>query len=228
MTGPGGRTLPDGAHPPCRIFVADTRAAERSTRAQKFQICIAAYRGRWCWSPVCARASRGVASTPGAAGIRIESTCAPWLGGVRNLLVEAVGTGVHLAGHDGAAGMAGVFDDDEFRAGPGVGELPRGAGAAAEVVAAVDQDPGDAGQLAGLADQRTVLEETVVREVVRADAHERQLRVVGSVAVRAGAPTAFLRDDRVLPGHPLGRGPRPDTDVGVLHHPRVRLEQTRD
>ena len=27
---------------------------------------------------------------------------------------------------------------------------------------------------------------------------------------------------------PLGRGPRPDLDVGVLHHSRVCLEQTRD
>jgi len=30
----------------------------------------------------------------------------------------------------------------------------------------------------------------------------------GPVAVRAGAPAAFLRDDRVLPGRPFGRAPR--------------------
>src|SRR5450756_2837825 len=101
---------------------------------------------------------------------------------VRDLLVEAAGSGVPLAGHGGAAGVAGVFDDDELGAGPGAGELPRGAGAAAEVVAAVDQNAGDAGQLAGLADQHAVLEESAVREVVRADAHERQLRVVGPVS----------------------------------------------
>src|ERR1700732_3940961 len=84
--------------------------------------------------------------------------------------------------------------------GPGAGELPRGAGAAAEVVAAVDQHAGDAGQCAGLADQHAVLEERVVREVVRADPHERQLRVVGPVAVGARAPLAFLGVDDVLPG----------------------------
>jgi hypothetical protein len=37
----------------------------------------------------------------------------------------------------------------------------------------VDQDAGDSGQLAGLADQHAVFEEAVVREVVRADADER-------------------------------------------------------
>jgi hypothetical protein len=37
----------------------------------------------------------------------------------------------------------------------------------------VDQDAGDSGQLAGLADQNAVFEEAVVREVVRADADER-------------------------------------------------------
>jgi hypothetical protein len=135
---------------------------------------------------------------------------------------------VHLVGHGGAAGVAGVFDDDELGAGPGAGELPRGVGAAAEVVAAVDQDAGDGGQLAGLADQDAVLEETVVREVVRADAHERQLRVVGPVAVGAGAPVGFLRDDGVFPCQPLGCGLGLDTDVGVLHHLGVRLEQARD
>src|SRR5205809_534563 len=72
---------------------------------------------------------------------------------VRDLLVEAVGGGVHLLGHRGAAGVAGVLDDNELGTGPGAGEFPRGAGAAAEVVAAVDQDAGNAGQLAGLADQ---------------------------------------------------------------------------
>ncbi len=80
---------------------------------------------------------------------------------------------MHLLGHGGAASVAGVFDDDELGTGPGAGELPRGAGAAAVVIAAVDQDAGDSGQLAGLADQHAVFEETVVREVVRADADER-------------------------------------------------------
>ena len=51
------------------------------------------------------------------------------LGGVGDLLVEAVGGGVRLVGHGGAASVAGVFDDDELGAGPGGGEFPRGAGA---------------------------------------------------------------------------------------------------
>ena len=68
----------------------------------------------------------------------------------------------------------------------------------------------------------------VVREVVRADAHERELRVVGTVAVRAGAPVAFLRDDRVLPGHPLGRGPRPDLESGSSIIRAYACEQPRD
>src|SRR6266567_8310942 len=156
---------------------------------------------------------------PAAQGARREPLARPRaarLGRVRYLLVEAIGSGMHLVGHGGAAGVAGVFDDDELGAGPGAGELPRGAGAAAEVVAAVDQDAGDAGQLAGLADQLAVLQETVVREVVRADAHERQLRVVGPVAVRAGAPVAFLRDDRVLPGQ-TASPPRPAAQQPLLH-----------
>src|SRR5215469_7402674 len=167
-------------------------------------------------APGC-RASGGRASSV-CAGVRFDSRCVPRLGAACDLLVEAAGGGVHLVGHGGAAGVAGVFDDDELGTGPGAGELPRGAGATAEVVATVDQDAGDAGQLAGLADQHAVLEETVVREVVRADAHEGQLRVVGPVAVCAGGSASFLRDDRILPGRPLGRGPRPDPDVGVLHH----------
>jgi len=70
----------------------------------------------------------------------------PRLGGSCDLLVQAAGGGVHLVGHGGAAGMAGVFDDDELGTGPGAGELPRGAGATAEVVTTVDQDAGDAGR----------------------------------------------------------------------------------
>src|ERR1700721_624242 len=118
-------------------------------------------------------------ATPGVAGRGAEA--APGAGPARTGGGE---DGVHLVSQGGAAGVAGVFDDDEPGAGPGTGELPRGAGAAAEVVAAVNQNTGDAGQLAGLGDQHAVLEETVVREVVRADAHERQLRVVGPVVVR--------------------------------------------
>jgi hypothetical protein len=41
--------------------------------------------------------------------------------------------------------VTGVLDDDELGTGPGPGEFPRGIGAAAEVVAAVNQDTGKAG-----------------------------------------------------------------------------------
>jgi len=84
---------------------------------------------------------------PAAQGARREPLVrlrGPRLGRVRDLLMEAAGGGVRLAGQ-GTAGAAGVFGDDELGAGPGAGEFPRGAGAAAGVVAAVDQHAGDRG-----------------------------------------------------------------------------------
>jgi hypothetical protein len=55
---------------------------------------------------------------------------------------------VHRFLHRGAAGVPGVFDDNEFGVGPGMGEFPCGDDGAAEITATVDQDAWNAGQLA--------------------------------------------------------------------------------
>ena len=54
--------------------------------------------------------------------------------------------------------VAGVGNDVELDLGPGLLELPRGQGRSAAVVAALDDDAGNAAQLLGVAQQLTFLE----------------------------------------------------------------------
>jgi hypothetical protein len=135
---------------------------------------------------------------------------------------------VHRLAHGHAAGVAGVVDDNQLGAWPGAGELPRGDGRTADIGAAVDQHTGDARQPAGLAEQFVVVKEAAVSEVVRADADEGNLVLAGPGAVLPGIPVALHRDDRVLPGQPLGGGVRTNLGVGVFHEPSVGAQQARD
>ena len=76
--------------------------------------------------------------------------------------------------------MAGVVIDEQFHAGPGPGQLPRGRRRAAQVEAAVDQHAGDPGQPPGVADHGAIGEKSAVGVVVRADPDEGQHVVIAS------------------------------------------------
>src|ERR1035438_3814387 len=123
-------------------------------------------------------------------------------GSAGNRGVEAIeGRETHLA-HGGAAGVTGTLDDDQFGARPGSSEVPRGDRRPADVTPAVDEDTRNASQLAGVTDQRAVVKETIVAEVVRADPHERHPLVVQLVAVHPRGAVALPGNQRVFPGQP--------------------------
>jgi hypothetical protein len=73
-------------------------------------------------------------------------------------------------------------------------------------------------------DERNVRRRIVAEEVC-ADAHERDLRVGLLIAVHPWGAVGLVRDDRVLPGEPVGCGLLPDRPVRVPHQPRVGRQQ---
>ena len=116
-------------------------------------------------------------------------------------------------------------EDDETCCRPRAAELPGGVERAREIQAAVDQHPGDAAEGRRVAQDGALLEPRAVREVVRADANEREHRVVGTVAVAAGRRAGVERQDGVLPRAPVPCRAVAHERIGVLHQPRVRGDE---
>ena len=86
----------------------------------------------------------------------------------------------------------------------------------------MDQHAGDPGQPPGVADHGTVVEESAMGVVVRAEADERQHVVVHGLAVCHRLRVRLQRQHHALPAVPARCGPRPHRGIGVLHQPGVR------
>jgi hypothetical protein len=96
-------------------------------------------------------------------------------------------------------GVAGIGDDIELGPRPGAVQFPGGAQGADEVVAPLDDDPGDIGQVIGVAQELIGLQEGPVDEVVTLDARQTQGHMgVGEVGLQVGV------------GQQGGGAPRPE------------------
>ena len=102
--------------------------------------CLAAFTAPGGWLPL----SRGLTGAAGSCGALVLVESGDYLGG------------------EAAATVAGVVDDDEAAVGPRSVELPGGVEGAGDVVAAVDEDPGDPGEAVHAREYLTVGEVAAV------------------------------------------------------------------
>ena len=128
--------------------------------------------------------------------------------------------GSHQLAAEGASTVACVLDDDQLAVWPRSVQMPCGVKGARDVIAAMDQDGGDAGKTVDVTQNLVFGEEAAVAPVVRDQPREGQLEVrifVLKPRRRAGPQ----RDVRVFPYAPLMRRADTGLRIGMGEHPRV-------
>ena len=120
--------------------------------------------------------------------------------------------------------MAGVVEDVKLTGAPPLRQSPRGLQRAADIVAAVDQDAGNAVQCRCITEQLVLSEEGGVPPVVRDQAREPEAKfriLVARIREMAGGEG----DVRIFPGAPLPRRVIADGRIGVKQQRGVRIDQ---
>jgi len=120
--------------------------------------------------------------------------------------------------------VAGIVENVKLTGAPALRQLPRGIKRAADVVAAVDQDAGNAVQCRGITEQLVLPEEGGVSPVVRDQAREPEAKFrifVARIREMAGGEG----DVRIFPGAPLPCRVIADRGIGVKQQRGVRIGQ---
>src|SRR5262245_63820188 len=121
---------------------------------------------------------------------------------------EAVERCHDLLTHGRATLVSGVRDEAQPSVWPRLRQVPRCVWRAAHVVPTMQQHAGNASEPMRIAQEYSFFEPCGMRHVVRGDANERDTRRRWSVAVRRGGAVRLRGEDGVLPGAPVGGGPR--------------------
>ena len=122
--------------------------------------------------------------------------------------------------------VAGIVENVKLTGAPALRQLPRGIKRAADVVAAVDQDAGNAVQCRGITEQLVLPEEGGVSPVVRDQAREPEAKFrifVARIREMAGGEG----DVRIFPGAPLPCRVIADRGIGVKQQRGVRTASGR-
>ena len=101
--------------------------------------------------------------------------------------------------------MTGIVHQMKVGAGPGAVQVPGGLGRAGHVVAALHDDAGNSGELAGIAKQLPLFEPAGMHKIVVFDARKRQRKVIVAV-LGAGSGVGQQRDGLAFPQAPGARG----------------------
>lgn len=123
-----------------------------------------------------------------------------------------------------ATAVAGVGEDVEAAGGPVAGESPWGFERAADIVAAVDEDAGDAVEFGGVADELFVFEKGGVSPVMGDESREAESEFrVGFL--KGGTMAGGEGDVGVFPDAPFEGGAFSNSGVGVEEERGVGIDQ---